>query len=71
MSNDEINNYLVRLEKEEEEFKTELLRISWYMRGGVSYDALLHTYSAADRKCMRAVISENIQATKDTGKVLL
>lgn len=67
----EIEGYLVRLEKEIKEFKTELSRLSWYMRGGVTMHELLHIYSADDRDSMYTVIKENVETTKESGMPLL
>jgi hypothetical protein len=67
----EIEGYLVRLEKEIKEFKTELTRLSWYMRGGVTMQELLHIYSADDRESMYTVIKENVESTKESGLPLL
>lgn len=62
----EIEDYLVRLEKEITEFKEELIRISWYMRGGVSVTELLHSYSFDDREAMYTIIKDNLETTKAT-----
>lgn len=64
MSASEIQEYLVRLEKEVKDFKTELVRISWFLRGGVTLEQLLHVYSAEDRDAMYDVIKENVELTK-------
>jgi uncharacterized membrane-anchored protein YitT (DUF2179 family) len=36
------------------------------MRGGVSVNDLLHTYSYEDRQMLYTVINENIETTKET-----
>lgn len=36
------------------------------MRGGVTVNDLLHTYSHEDREMMYAVINQNIENTKET-----
>jgi hypothetical protein len=66
-----IEEYLVRLENEIKEFKTELMRLSWYMRGGVTVDQLLHQYSYDDRSAMYTVIKENIDMSKETKMPLI
>ena len=71
MSAGGIEEYLVRLENEIKEFKTELVRISWYMRGGVTVDQLLHQYSYDDRKSMYEVVKENVDISKETNMPLL
>lgn len=62
---------LVRLENELKGFKENIFRMSWYMRGGVSVDQLLHQFSAEDRNIMTLIINENIEATKATQMPLL
>jgi hypothetical protein len=41
------------------------------MRGGVTVNDLLHTYSYEDRQSIYTVISENIETTKETNMPLL
>jgi hypothetical protein len=71
MSASDIETYLIRLDKEIQEFKNELSRISWYMRGGVTVQELLHVYSADDRDSFYSVIKENIDMTKETKMPLI
>ncbi len=63
----QIEETLVRLEKEAKDFKTELVRLSWYMRGGVTVNDMLYTYSYEDRTFMYQVIKENIETSNKTG----
>lgn len=63
--------YLVRLDEETKKFKEELFRISWYMRGGVTVNELLHIYSFEDREAIYTVIKENIEATSTTNLPLI
>ena len=58
MTNEDIKDYLVRLEKEVLDFKEELFRISWFMRGGVNINDLFHTYSHEDIKLISEIIKE-------------
>lgn len=41
------------------------------MRGGVSVNDLLHTYSHDDREMINKIINENIEATKEAQMPLL
>jgi hypothetical protein len=41
------------------------------MRGGVSVNDLLHTYSFEDREAIYVIIKENIEATKETNMPLV
>ena len=71
MSTSQIEETLVRLEKEAKDFKTELVRLSWYMRGGVTVDQLLHQYSFDDRDSMYIIVKENVEISKETNMPLL
>ena len=62
---------LVRLDKEVIDFKTELFRIAWFMRGGVNVNDLFHTYSSEDVNIMSAIIKENIETTKATQMAII
>ena len=67
LSNSEIEGFVKGLEFEIKSIKDEIFRISWYMRGGVSSEALFHTYSYEDRTIINEIIKENIEATKKSG----
>ncbi len=71
MSNSEIEEYLVRLDEEVLQFKEQLFRISWYMRGGVNIIDLFHTYSQDDLDILNRIIKENIELTKESRMPLL
>ena len=71
LSPQEIQQKLIRLDGQIKEFKQELFRISWYMRGGVTVDELLQLYSFEDRDMIYNVINENIETTKETQMPLL
>ena len=62
----EILQEVKRLEGEQKELKTELTRICWYMRGGITID---EAYSLAyeDRQIIAGIIKENIETTKKSG----
>ena len=62
---------MIRLDTEIKQFKEELLRITMYMRGGVTMQELLHSYSSDDRDAMVAVIKENLEAVKASAGRLL
>ena len=53
-------------ERESKAIKEELLRICWYMRGGISYDdaALL---SQQERTIIDKIIKDNMETTKKSG----
>lgn len=71
MSDEEIEKYLVRLDKEVLQFKEELFKISWFMRGGVNVNDLFHKYSSEDIKILSEIIKENIEITRRAQMPLL
>jgi hypothetical protein len=71
LSDDEIKEYLVRLDKEVYKFKEELFRISWFMRGGVSVNDLMDRYSHEDLSILSEIIKENVENTKASQMPLL
>ena len=62
---------MVRLEKDIKLFKEELSRLSWFMRGGVTLQELLHIYSNEDREAMYSVVKENLEASKNAQMPLI
>ena len=55
-----------KYDKETKSLKEELLRISWFMRGGVSYhDAQMLTFE--ERQLVAKLIEGNLETTKESG----
>lgn len=48
------------------QFKEELLRLTWHMRGGVTYNEIFH-FSAKERDIISKIVKENLETTKKTG----
>jgi hypothetical protein len=53
------------------DFKENLFRSSWYMRGGVTVNDLLYLYGFEEREMIAKIIKENIEATEKTKLPLL
>ena len=54
------------MEKESTEIREEALKMTWYMRGGISYDdALCLSYS--ERMIIGNIIKDNLETTKKSG----
>jgi hypothetical protein len=64
---EEIEEFLVRLDDEAKRFKTQLFKLSWYMRGGVTMEELLHVYSNDDIVILTQIAQENIELTQKSG----
>ena len=66
MSNSDIEKFINNLESSVKVIKDEIFKISWYMRGGVTSQELLHIYSYEDRTIISNIIKDNIETTQKT-----
>ena len=63
---DEILNESKKMEGDTKQLKSELLRICWHMRGGVTLDEAYNmTYE--DRQLVGDIVKDNIETTKKSG----
>lgn len=63
LANEEIQELLKRMEKQNEGLREELLRITWYMRGGVSYTEAMQL-SSKEREIISSIVKDNLETTK-------
>ena len=54
------------MEKETESIKREALQMTWYMRGGLTYEQALQL-SVGERKIINEIIKGNLETTKKSG----
>jgi hypothetical protein len=54
------------MEKETVDIRREAIQLSWYMRGGLSYDQALQL-SVSERTLISELIKENLDTTKKSG----
>ena len=54
------------MEKEANDIKQEAIKMSWYMRGGITYEQALQL-NANERKTVSALIKDNLETTKKSG----
>ena len=66
LSNENIEKYLEKLDKEAKAFKDEALRICWYMRGSISYNDAMFL-SNTDIEIINKIIKDNMETTKNSG----
>jgi predicted nucleic acid-binding protein len=66
MTNEQIDNLLVRMDKETEGIREEAFNMSWYLRGGISYNDALQL-SLAERKIISKIIKDHMETTKKSG----
>lgn len=63
LSPDEIAQLVESYEKDVKKIKTESLKMTWYMRGGVTYNEVMQM-SADERSVINEIIKENLEITK-------
>ena len=55
------------MDSEIKNLKHELLKINWYMRGGVTYQEALNM-SLDERKIVGNIVKDNLETTKKSGR---
>ena len=63
LGSEDIQKLLDTMEKEVDEIKAGCLRMSWYMRGGVTYIDILNM-SMSEREAINKIIGDNLETTK-------
>ena len=66
MAPEQIGSYIDQLDKEAAQIREQSLRLTWYMRGGVTYDQVMNM-SAAERQMINTIAKDNIDTTKKSG----
>ena len=66
MDSDQIAKMVDDMEKEAVEIRREALKMSWYMRGGLTYDQALQL-SVSERTIVSELIKDNLETTKRSG----
>jgi hypothetical protein len=55
-----------QMDKETVDIRREAIQLSWYMRGGLTYDQALQL-SVSERTLIGELIKENLETTKKSG----
>ena len=63
MDADRVQELLKTMEKEVANIKSDLLKMTWYMRGGLSYEEAMNL-SQSERSIIGDIIKENLETTK-------
>lgn len=66
LSNEEIVSLLNDYDKETKAIKKDALKLSWYMRGGLTYDDIM-ILSTTEREWIGDIIKDNLETTKKSG----
>ena len=67
LDNSDIVEYFKELEGQQKQIKHDLLKICWYMRGGVTYHEAL-IMGSDEKKIIADIIKDNLETTKKTGQ---
>ena len=62
----EILEEVKRMESEQKQIKSEILKLCWYMRGSVTLDEGF-SMSYEERSLIRDIVKENLETTKTSG----
>ena len=54
------------MEKEVTVIRTEAIKLSWYMRGGITYEQAM-ALSHPERTIVSELVNQNLETTKKTG----
>lgn len=54
------------MEKETQNIRLDVLKLCWYMRGGVTYDEAMQM-GQVDRNLINEIVKENLETTKKSG----
>ena len=55
------------MESSQKDLKHELVKICWYMRGGLSYSEAM-ALSPTEREIIAQLVKDNLETTKKTGQ---
>jgi len=66
MSIDDMLSYFDQLERQSKALKEEILRLCWYMRGGITYDEAMQL-SFSEREIINKIVKENLETSKKSG----
>ena len=66
LDNESIVDMIKDFDKDSKALKKNILKICWYMRGGITYSEALEI-SFQEREIINGIIEENINTTKETG----
>ena len=66
MNSDEIAGLVDRYDKEAKSIKEDCLKLTWFMRGGITYTEAINL-SHSEKESIGKIIKDNMETTKKTG----
>ena len=67
MGDSDIVSYLKNFDNEVKNLKLEIMKVCWFMRGGITWQEALHL-SPEERSVVSQLVKENMETTKKTGQ---
>ena len=67
LDSDGITKMVDQMEKETQNIRQDILKLCWYMRGGVTYDEAMQM-GQVDRNLINEIVKENLETTKKSGR---
>jgi len=65
-SDEQIQELLNSMDRQAKDLKSELIKLVWYMRGGITYAEIL-MMNGSEREIIGKLIKENLETTKKSG----
>jgi hypothetical protein len=66
MSHEQIGAMVETMEKECKDIRREAIKMTWYMRGGLTYENAM-SLSSQEREIVGELIKDNLETTKKSG----
>ena len=66
LDNDGVDRVVKEYEKDTKALREELIKICWYMRGGITLDEA-YSMSYEDREIVARIVKDNLNTTKESG----
>ena len=66
MSHEQIGAMVENMEKECKDIRREAIKMTWYMRGGLTYEHAM-SLSSQEREIVGDLIKDNLETTKKSG----
>lgn len=66
LDSDGIGKMIDAMEKETQDIRLDVLKLCWYMRGGVTFEEAMQM-SQSDRDLIDTIVKENLETTKKSG----
>ena len=66
LDSDGISKMIDAMEKETQNIRLDVLKLCWYMRGGVTYNEAMQM-SQTDHSLINDIVKENLETTKKSG----